>query len=189
MGFCRTNLFKRLESSGYSFLLSLSRHVLRNYIYAYAIENNLPLPIGAQEADLLDEFLDDVDLDNAGTNEGTIKILLDEEGYYAQAKKIYKLYETNYHNRFDWIRSGFFENTLKNILIDDSKEILKILKIGKNWNSIDDRQLNALYDLCTKKHPKDKLLIFTQFADTAYYLCDELKKRNLSQIECVTGDS
>src|SRR5690606_7303874 len=30
MGFCRTNLFKRLESSGYSFLLSLSRHILRN---------------------------------------------------------------------------------------------------------------------------------------------------------------
>src|SRR5690606_18401101 len=29
MGFCRTNLFKRLESSGYSFLLSLSRHILR----------------------------------------------------------------------------------------------------------------------------------------------------------------
>src|ERR1019366_4864941 len=36
MGFCRTNLFKRLESSGYSFLLSLSRHILRNYVFVYA---------------------------------------------------------------------------------------------------------------------------------------------------------
>src|SRR5690606_18714661 len=39
MGFARTNLFKRLESSGYSFLLSLSRHILRNFIYQYALEN------------------------------------------------------------------------------------------------------------------------------------------------------
>lgn len=189
MGFCRTNLFKRLESSGYSFLVSLSRHVLRNSIYAYAIENNLPLPIGTQEANLLDEFLDDVDLDNAGTNEGAIRILLDEEDYYAQARKIYTLYETSYHNRFDWIRSEFFEASLKNILINDSKEILKILKIGKDWNPAEDRQLNALYDLCIKRYPKDKILIFTQFADTAYYLRDELKKRNINQIECVTGDS
>jgi len=189
MGFCRTNLFKRLESSGYSFLVSLSRHVLRNSIYAYAIENNLPLPIGTQEANLLDEFLDDVDLDNAGTNEGAIRILLDEEDYYAQARKIYTLYETSYHNRFDWIRSGFFQATLKNILLNDNKEILKILKIGKDWNPAEDRQLNALYDLCIKKHPKDKILIFTQFADTAYYLHAELKRRNIKQIECVTGDS
>ena len=31
MGFCRTNLFKRLESSGHAFLESIKRHILRNY--------------------------------------------------------------------------------------------------------------------------------------------------------------
>jgi hypothetical protein len=41
MGFCRTNLFKRLESSGYAFLQSIDRHILRNQIYLYAIENGL----------------------------------------------------------------------------------------------------------------------------------------------------
>ncbi len=46
IGFCRTNLFKRLESSGYSYLLSLCRHIQRNYIFIYAIENELDLPIG-----------------------------------------------------------------------------------------------------------------------------------------------
>ena len=36
IGFCRTNLFKRLESCGYSFLLSVSRHILRtNYLLFY----------------------------------------------------------------------------------------------------------------------------------------------------------
>jgi len=37
MGFCRTNLFKRLESSGEAFQQSLQRHILRNYIYLHAV--------------------------------------------------------------------------------------------------------------------------------------------------------
>jgi hypothetical protein len=46
MGFCRTNLFKRLESSGAGFIQSLERHILRNYIYLHAIEAGLDIPIG-----------------------------------------------------------------------------------------------------------------------------------------------
>ena len=59
MGFCRTNLFKRLESSGFSFLISLARHVLRNTVFLYAIQNGLPLPIGEQEKADIDEFLEE----------------------------------------------------------------------------------------------------------------------------------
>ena len=60
MGFCRTNLFKRLESSGQAFIQSVERHVLRNYIYLHAIEKDLPIPIGTQDAELLDSrFADD----------------------------------------------------------------------------------------------------------------------------------
>ena len=64
MGFCRTNLFKRLESSGQAFIQSIERHILRNYIFLHAIENDLPLPIGTQDAEMLDaRFTDD---DEAG---------------------------------------------------------------------------------------------------------------------------
>ena len=63
MGFCRTNLYKRLESSGQVFLWSLERHILRNYIYLYALENGLPLPIGTQDASLLDTRTSDADAD------------------------------------------------------------------------------------------------------------------------------
>jgi hypothetical protein len=38
-GFCRTNLFKRLESSVHAFLLSVHRHVLRNELFIHALEN------------------------------------------------------------------------------------------------------------------------------------------------------
>ncbi|NWF81557.1 MAG: NgoFVII family restriction endonuclease, partial [Chloroflexi bacterium] len=60
MGFCRTNLFKRLESGGAVFLQSLDRHVLRNAIVLHAIEQGLPIPLGSQTADLLGA---DTDLD------------------------------------------------------------------------------------------------------------------------------
>ena len=63
-GFCRTNLFKRLESSGYSFLLSIERHILRNYVFLHAIQNNLPVPIGTQDVGLLDSRIFDEDPEN-----------------------------------------------------------------------------------------------------------------------------
>ncbi|MFQ5604645.1 MAG: NgoFVII family restriction endonuclease, partial [bacterium] len=139
-GFCRTNLFKRLESSGHSFLLSVSRQILRNFIFIYAIENNLQLPVGPQEANILDEFLDDEDLDENENNE-KINLLLDENAYYEQAEKIYKSFEEKYANRFDWIRSALFVKQLKDELIADSKELLGILELGKDWSAKEDRQL------------------------------------------------
>src|SRR5262249_2331189 len=46
MGFCRTNLFKRLESGGQAFPQSFERHILRNFVYLHAIQQAMPLPIG-----------------------------------------------------------------------------------------------------------------------------------------------
>lgn len=189
MGFCRTNLFKRLESSGYSFLLSLSRHILRNYVFVYAAQNHLPIPIGKNISQNLDDYLEDNDTDNDGEDKNHLKLILKEETYLQKAKELYTLFASDsYKNRFDWIRSEFFANSLQQNLINDSKEIIKILNIGKDWNPDEDRQLNALHDLLTKKHSKEKVLVFTQFADTAYYLTEQLKKRGITQIESVTGD-
>ena len=67
MGFCRTNLFKRLESSGIAFLLSVERHLLRNFIFLHAIENGLPVPIGQQGAEMLDTRLFDEDNEDKNT--------------------------------------------------------------------------------------------------------------------------
>ena len=64
IGFSRTNLFKRLESSGQVFIQSVERHILRNHIFLYAIENNKPLPIGSQNAEMLDSRLYDEDADD-----------------------------------------------------------------------------------------------------------------------------
>src|SRR5712692_10050767 len=58
MGFCRTNLFKRLESSGQAFLQSIQRHILRNFVYLHALENDQPLPIGTQDANLMRDVIE-----------------------------------------------------------------------------------------------------------------------------------
>ncbi len=63
MGFCRTNLFKRLESSGQAFLQSVERHILRNYVYLHALENGQLVPIGTQDASSLDARFTDADAD------------------------------------------------------------------------------------------------------------------------------
>ncbi|KAA6328875.1 RNA polymerase-associated protein RapA [termite gut metagenome] len=189
IGFCRTNLFKRLESSGYSFLLSLSRHILKNYLFVYATQNHLPLPIGKNISQNLDDYLEDSDTDDDGTT-NNLSLILKEETYLQKAKELYELFAGNeYKKRFDWIRSEFFTPALQQNLINDSKEIIKILEYGKDWNPTEDRQLNALHTLLTETHKNDKVLVFTQFADTAYYLTEQLKKRGVKQIENVTGEN
>ncbi len=189
MGFCRTNLFKRLESSGYSFLLSLSRHILRNYVFVYAIQNHLPLPIGKNISQNLDDYLEDSDTDNEVNTENHLRLILQEETYIKKAAELYAEFSSDSHKkRFEWIRSEMFTTALQKKLISDSKEIIKILTIAKDWNPDNDRQLNALHKLLTDTHSKEKVLVFTQFADTAYYLTEQLKKRGLDKIESVTGN-
>jgi len=187
MGFCRTNLFKRLESSGHAFLLSTGRHILRNFLYVYALDNNLPLPIGPQESSLLDEFLDDEDLDQADRTE--LKLILDEKQYLNQAEMLYDLYKSEHSDRLDWLRAEFFKKELKQSLIADARALLKVLAIVKTWDAEKDRKLKALHQILNNQHGKEKVLVFTQFADTAIYLYQQLKRLGVRQIECVTGDS
>ena len=52
-----------------------------------------------------------------------------------------------------------------------------------------DAKLNALIDLITNNHPKEKVIVFTQFADTVRYLEAQFKALRVRQLEGVTGDS
>ena len=182
IGFCRTMLFKRLESSGASFLLSLSRHLLRNYVFIYALENNLPIPLGKNSAQNIDDYLDN-DEDNA--DDETLSIMTDPETFLEKGKEVYSVYR-NEAKKYDWIQSDCFTDELLKDLKEDSNNILGILKENQ-WKPKEDRKLNALYTLVTKTHGNEKVLVFTQFADTAKYLHEELKNRGVAYLECVTG--
>ena len=203
MGFCRTNLFKRLESSGQAFILSIERHVLRNYIYLCAIEEGKPLPIGTQDAALLDARVYDEDADATsitpsifadedsagGSNAVSRGALNSEEDFKARAAQIYTEYASVYKNRFRWLRPELFSKALVKDLQDDVNALLNILRKCGNWDSSKDTKLEALYRMMHEKHPDEKVIVFTQFADTVKYLETQLKLMGLSRLAGVTGDS
>ena len=203
MGFCRTNLFKRLESGGQAFIQSVERHILRNYIFLNAIEKGLPLPIGTQDAGLLDarifdedadatdvitDMFDDNDTDDEKKPTETI-CLRTEEDFKKRATEIYTEYSKQYKTRFKWLRIDLFIKTLGKDMCNDAKALLKVLQKCGEWNATGDTKLAALAKLLIEKHPAEKVIVFTQFADTVRYLESQLKMRGIDRLAGVTGDS
>jgi superfamily II DNA or RNA helicase len=197
MGFCRTNLFKRLESSGYSFLQSLDRHILRNQIFLYAIENGRDLPIGIQDADLIDSDRIDEDADGIQGDvedllDGMIESVVEADGIadtLASAGRIYERYAGEYKKRFKWIRPSLFLPSLASDLQADAESLSAILRAEGVWRAESDNKLKALQQLVTKTHGKEKVLVFTQFADTARYLEKQLLVAGIAHIDVATGSS
>lgn len=189
MGFCRTNLFKRLESTGHCFLLSVERHILRNFIYLHAVENKLEIPIGTQDADLLDTRANDSDeeqLFNGGAGGGPLRT---EGDFRARAAEAYKVYSGSHRTRFDWIRPAFFKKELGESLLRDSRSLLKIFGICNSWDPKKDAKLKALVKLVREKHKAEKVLIFSQFGDTVEYLAGQLKAAGVDSLAAATGDT
>lgn len=203
MGFCRTNLFKRLESSGYAFLQSVERHILRNYLFLHALKNNLPLPIGPQSAEMLDTRLYDEDPDapsvlddafDAETDDAPAPVpaalrLRTEAEFQQRAAALYADYRQCYASRFRWLRAALFDSQLTTHLREDAHALLKILNLAGEWNPDKDAKLHALYCLLTKTHPDEKVLVFSQFADTVRYLETQLQRMGVAQLQGVTGAS
>ena len=200
-GFCRTNLFKRLESSGHAFILSVERHILRNFICLHAIENGLPVPIGTQDIGLLDTWANDQDSDlwdpavdnddNGPADDPTniIRKVMTEKEIQARASEVYDAYATHFRRRFKWLKPEVFGNDLADDLHKDAKALMNVLKKAGAWDANRDTKLQALLALLTRQHPRDKVLVFSQFADTVDYLAGQLKAQGLEAMEGVTGDT
>ncbi len=199
-GFCRTNLFKRLESSGHAFLMSVERHILRNFVFLHAIEKGLPLPIGTKdvippdywESDMdIEEFDLDDEQDDLNNPELTADngILSNEEQLRQGAAKVYSYYIKKKQSSFKWLKPAFFSEDLASDLKKDSETLLNVLKSAGNWAPEYDEKLKSLLSLVKVKHPNDKILVFSQFADTVHYLTSQLKSHGIDSIEGVTGHS
>ena len=202
MGFCRTNLFKRLESSGHAFLLSIERHAIRNFVFIHAIENELQLPIGSADVGFF--FSDSFD----GDNENVVGNLFSKEEldindfatesslfetkqsrYKEHASELYQQFFHSKHSQFKWIDSSYFTSELLKHLDSDASALLKILLDSGTWNVKSDTKFNALLELIQEDHAQEKILVFTQYADTARYLEEQLKAKGIDRVACVTGGS
>lgn len=206
IGFCRTGLFKRMESSGWSFLLSLERHMLRNLVTLHALEQGLPVPIGTQDAAMLDTAVSDEDSETLADDDQETPAAADDDAdllaeaapardvqqmaaFRARAAVVYQHFWDRFHRRFSWLDSKFFLAALKKDLLSDTERLLAIFNRVRDWQVAQDTKLQALAELLTETHADEKVLIFTQFADTAGYLMQHLQAHGLSEIAVATGES
>ena len=193
MGFCRTNLFKRLESSGEAFLYSVERHVLRNLLFVYAIEQGLSLPIGPQDAELLDTDFTDED-DDTWTLTAPNEVKEETTGFKARdaaqlrhaAGRVYRFLQQHRAKRFRWLRPELMRPALKKHLLADVDELMQVLALGQAWSAERDVKVQQLRRLLLEQHPHQKVLLFSQFADTVRYLHTALAPE-VPSMAAVTG--
>ncbi|MBM4345266.1 MAG: NgoFVII family restriction endonuclease [Deltaproteobacteria bacterium] len=204
IGFCRIGLFKRLESAGPAFLLSVDRHILRNYVFLHALERGLPIPIGSQDPQLLDlQYTDsddalipndDGDSDDDEDDSSDDPEVQTDDGWTEpalrkRAQAVYAMLEGKYRKRFKWLPAAVFLPSLRTALGADCDALRDVLRHCGHWQPALDRKIGALVDLVSTKHGNDKVLVFTQFADTAEYVAGELARRGVTAVAAVTGQS
>jgi hypothetical protein len=159
----------------------------------------LPLPIGTQDMGLLDTWSNDEDSDlwdaaddgDSGDTDPTKNLgqVLSETDFQKRAAEIYDRYASQFRRRFKWLRAGLFEESLSKDLRADAKALMTVLKLAGAWDARRDAKLLALLDLLRQQHPTEKVLVFSQFADTIEYLTAHLKGSQIGALAGVTGDT
>ena len=173
-GFVRISLFKRLSSSGHSFILSLQRQRARNELFIHAIDHRLPIPLGAftdRQIAVTDE-----DIEGDGDLHGSVATR-------------YETLRKSLPAKTKWVNTTVFKPTLRKDLAKDNASITTLLSRFGNWDSTRDSKMNALVDLLTNEHAGEKVLIFTEYSDTAEYITAALTDAGVPNVGLATGDS
>jgi hypothetical protein len=101
----------------------------------------------------------------------------------------YHTLKTEHARNFDWLRPDVFVEDLAQHLEQDAQRLFSILELVGRWQPEQDYKLAELQKLLAKKHPAQKILIFSQFADTVSYLAEQLQARGIKHMAGVTGDT
>ena len=186
-GFTRITMFKRLSSSGPAFVATLRRHRLRNLVAAYALENGLDMPIGsvdnalwAAETDQEPEDSGEDDDSDGAELFGTLT---------ETAASAYDKLSAKSPKAIRWAPPHMFSADLVDDLRADADIISELLDRFGDWDADRDGKIAALMDVLTDQHLHAKVLIFTEAADTAHYISEELVRRGVSDAGLVTGDT
>jgi len=151
-GFIKVLLLKRIESSIDAFRKTIDNLVNVHENYISAIEELKLLPIGDRAQDLLYSVDDILDY----TSE--LEKIIDKSG-----------------EKYDL--ECFDINNLKNDLTNDLKVFKKIAEVVSNITPDKDDKLQKLKEKIKEiKKENDKVLIFSQFADTTKYLYGQMKE-------------
>jgi hypothetical protein len=114
---------------------------------------------------------------------------LTEKDFRERAAEVYNTYASHFRRRFKWLRPELFDDALGQDLKNDAGALMAVLDQAGAWDAEKDTKLKALLSLLDQRHPKDKVLVFSQFADTVDYLETQLKARGISSLAGVTGNT
>ncbi|TXH20887.1 MAG: NgoFVII family restriction endonuclease [Mycobacterium sp.] len=173
-GFVRTGLFKRLSSSGHSFILSLQRQRARNELFVHAIDTKLPIPLGSFTDKQIN--VSDEDVEDGATTHGSL------DSRYEELRKTLPA-------KTKWINSTVFKTTLRKDLAKDNERITFLLDRFGSWDSTRDSKVNALVDLLRNEHAGEKVLVFTEYVDTAEYVAQALRDAGIEKVGLVSGNT
>ena len=172
-GFVRVGLFKRMSSSGHSFILSLQRQRARNELFIHAIDHGLPLPLGSHS----DKQMAVSDQDVEGGSDEAI------------GATHYDALVSALPPNTKWLNSTVLKPSLKKDLVTDNETITGLLDQFGNWDPQRDSKVNALIDLLAEEHPGEKVLVFTEYSDTARYVARALTEAGVANVGLATGDT
>lgn len=172
-GFVRTMFYKRLSSCGWSFLVSLRRHIARNEVFVYALQQGLPVPTGT----IADADLGDGDPDSEANVEGLGETASDRYAALTAADP----------RGLTWVRAELFTDALHDALEQDTNALRDLVDSYGTWNAAADSKLAELIKLVSTTHAGDKLLIFSEYKDTADYVHGQLRAAGIANVGLVTG--
>lgn len=187
IGVTRTMLYKRLSSSAAAFLISLQRHLLRNWVYLNAIRNDDLLPVGHVDQTLWD--------DDQGPDQdelaGDEYLSFDRTGdqWADEAGAAYNVLKRKGSKAVRWIRPLLFTEQLAIDLERDIAILQRLLAEFGTWHQAEDSKLDALEFLLSHRHPTEKVLIFTEYKDTGDYVASGLTQRGLDSVVAVSGST
>lgn len=173
-GFVRIGLFKRLSSSGHSFTISLQRQRARNELFSYAIDQGLDIPLGSFSDQQF--MVGDRDLD-------------DETDLHGSMETRYNELQRKLPASTKWLSTTVFKKSLRKDLERDNQILTGLLKKFGIWDSSNDSKINALVDLLRTAYPGEKVLIFTEYADTAEYVAEALRESGIMHVGLASGST
>ena len=179
IGFARTLIYKRLGSSGPALIATLRRHRLRNDILLLAMDRGWDLPTLSSSIAVEPS---PSDVDDGGGDED---LPADTPERAADAEAAYlRLMESD---NVKHLRPMLFTDRLKDALRSDNQLIDGVLGRIGDWDQASDTKIDALAGLACDEHGSEKVVVFTEYADTAVYVADALAERGIKSVEAVTG--
>jgi hypothetical protein len=184
-GFIETTVLKRLASSPKAFFITVEKMLLRAHVLKYALENNLEIPVGTladksldvsgnfYEPEVEDEDFQEFDgVDLIPENlDGSWAKGLSEEDWTERASKAYKHLIDTKPKGLRLARPQIFD--LEQLLGDvkkDNETLQSIIDAHGAWNPENDTKLEALVNLVKGLADGEKLLVFSEYADSIKYI-------------------